>query len=181
MQSTPAAPSVVDSAAPPPPPPASSTLPPPELSVLQRATLRLASALVEPRGVQQDVAALATAARALELPLVVAAAERVSRSEPQRAVLSSVALRALFQQVEVRAKHLEAARAAARSPVGSFPRFVVDSYAAVVRGATVWPSGLPAGDGPVAVAARALWHLEQNDVERALSEFRNADNELKQV
>lgn len=150
---------------------------------MQRATLRLASALVEPRndGVTRELATIVTAARALQLPLVEVAAERVARLSPERPVLSGVALRTLLAHVEVRARHIEAARAAQRSPVRAFPSFVVDAYAALVRGATVWPSGLPSGDGPVAIAARATWHLEQNDVERALIELRDADAELAKV
>lgn len=108
--------------------------------------------------------------------------------------------------VEVKAKRLQAARVAAASPVGVFPSFVVDAYAAVVRGsvvcvarcvdrlvtcvsssslrrsATVWPEGLPAGDTPVAIAARTAWYLEKDDVERALGEWStHADADLKQV
>lgn len=107
---------------------------------LQQNTLRLASALLEQKPVAAELDEMRTAALALDLVLVVAAIERVARSEPTRPVLSTVALRALLSGVEVSAQRIDARRIAVNTPgVGAFPRFVVDAYAAVVRGATVWP------------------------------------------
>lgn len=107
---------------------------------LQQNTLRLASALLEQRSVAAELDEMRTAALALDLDLVVAAIERVARSEPTRPVLSTVALRALLSGVESKAQRIDSRRIASSTPgVGAFPRFVVDAYAAIVRGATVWP------------------------------------------
>jgi hypothetical protein len=107
---------------------------------LQQAALAVAGALVEPRAVHAELHALRIAADTLALPLVVAAADRATRVEASRAVLSTTALRSLLSVVEVRAKQLEAQHVARNAPGASvMPAFVVNAYAAVVNSATAWP------------------------------------------
>ena len=57
--------------------------------------------------------------------------------------------------------------------VGAF-FFVVVAFiadASLVRRVTVWPRGVPAGDSPAAVAARAEWYFEHDEVTRAIAEL----------
>jgi hypothetical protein len=143
------------------------------LQRFERAALGLSGALQEQRPFGVELQTLTAAAQAIELPALQHAAAKLTADDARRGVLQTAALNELFVDIVEASKVAESLQRASSAPiVGSdAPAWWQRGYAAVVRNATVWPSGVPAGDGPVAVAARARWHLEQGELAKSVGEL----------
>lgn len=143
------------------------------LQRFERAALGLSGALQEQRPFGVELQTLTAAAQAIELPALQHAAAKLTADDARRGVLQTAALNELFVDIVEASKVAESLQRASSTPiVGSdAPAWWQRGYAAVVRNVTVWPSGVPAGDGPVAVAARARWHLEQGELAKSVGEL----------
>lgn len=140
----------------------------------ERATLGLSGALQQQRPFGAELTALVAASQAIDLPALQSAAAQLSADDARRGVLQMAALRELFVDVVEASKVAESLQRAGSAPIvgSAAPGWWQRGYAAVVRNVTVWPSGVPAGDGPTAVAARAQWHLEHGELAKSLAELR---------
>jgi hypothetical protein len=141
---------------------------------LERATLGLAGALQEQRPFVNELQALSAASEQVgDVPLLQAAAALVSPDDARRGVMQTAALSELFVDIVEASKVAESMQHANNAPTGSdAPTWWKRAYASVVRNVTVWPAGVPDGNGPAAVAARANWYLEHGQLERCVSELR---------
>lgn len=141
---------------------------------LERATLGLTGALQEQRPFVNELAALTEASAQIDdVPLLQAAAALVSADDARRGVMQTAALSELFVDIIEASKVAESMQHANNAPTGSdAPAWWKRAYASVVRNVTVWPAGVPDGDGPAAVAARANWYLEHGQLQRCLGELR---------
>lgn len=141
---------------------------------LERATLGLAAALQEQRPFVNELKALTDASDQIDdVPLLQAAAALVSPDDARRGVMQTAALSELFVDIIEASKVAESMQHANNAPTGSdAPAWWKRAYASVVRNVTVWPAGVPDGNGPAAVAARANWYLEHGQLQRCLGELR---------
>jgi len=142
------------------------------LTSLLQHTLELSQSLAHQQSFEHALQGVQTAAKQLDAGLLSAAAQRVPLDDARRGVASPAVLRQLLNATLDAAQHVNATTAASNAPLTqAAPSWWRDAYASLVRRVTVWPRGVPAGDSPAAVAARAEWYFEHDEVTRAIAEL----------